>query len=469
MILDLLIGLSYIAIASLLVYLVRREGQAIRFRIGFLLLAVFLVACAGTYYMAVVSPHRPFVRLSAYVKAITAMASLATAVILAVLVPRLLRAIETTQTLRRESEEPFRLLLEGAKEHSILMLDPEGRILTWNAGAEHITGYSAAEMIGLSFACLSLPEDQARKLPEEELESARVFGRAEVEGWRVRKDGNRFWANVVITALKDERGNIRGFAKVMRDMSERRRAEDALRASEKQAVVGRLAAVVAHEINNPLESLTNLFFLLGEHTGGEGPARTYLEMAQQEVARIAHITKQTLGFYRESAAPVPVRLTEVLENALNLLSHRIQLRKVLVSREFYEPSEIRGFPVEMRQVFTNLIGNALDAVGQGGKVRLRVVPARHWRNPQIRGVRVVIADNGHGITPENRRRIFEPFFTTKSEHGTGLGLWVSGTMIHKHGGSVKVRSSVRPGRSGTCFSVFLPSSAEQAAELRFAG
>ncbi|HYX68660.1 MAG TPA: ATP-binding protein, partial [Terriglobales bacterium] len=416
-----------------------------------------------------VSPHRPFVRLSAYVKAITAMASLATAVILAVLVPRLLRAIETTQTLRRESEEPFRLLLEGAKEHSILMLDPEGRILTWNAGAEHITGYSAAEMIGLSFACLSLPEDQARKLPEEELESARVFGRAEVEGWRVRKDGNRFWANVVITALKDERGNIRGFAKVMRDMSERRRAEDALRASEKQAVVGRLAAVVAHEINNPLESLTNLFFLLGEHTGGEGPARTYLEMAQQEVARIAHITKQTLGFYRESAAPVPVRLTEVLENALNLLSHRIQLRKVLVSREFYEPSEIRGFPVEMRQVFTNLIGNALDAVGQGGKVRLRVVPARHWRNPQIRGVRVVIADNGHGITPENRRRIFEPFFTTKSEHGTGLGLWVSGTMIHKHGGSVKVRSSVRPGRSGTCFSVFLPSSAEQAAELRFAG
>ena len=417
MILDLLIGLSYIAIASLLVYLVRREGQAIRFRIGFLLLAVFLVACAGTYYMAVVSPHRPFVRLSAYVKAITAMASLATAVILAVLVPRLLRAIETTQTLRRESEEPFRLLLEGAKEHSILMLDPEGRILTWNAGAEHITGYSAAEMIGLSFACLSLPEDQARKLPEEELESARVFGRAEVEGWRVRKDGNRFWANVVITALKDERGNIRGFAKVMRDMSERRRAEDALRASEKQAVVGRLAAVVAHEINNPLESLTNLFFLLGEHTGGEGPARTYLEMAQQEVARIAHITKQTLGFYRESAAPVPVRLTEVLENALNLLSHRIQLRKVLVSREFYEPSEIRGFPVEMRQVFTNLIGNALDAVGQGGKVRLRVVPARHWRNPQIRGVRVVIADNGHGITPENRRRIFEPFFTTKSEIG----------------------------------------------------
>jgi two-component system, chemotaxis family, CheB/CheR fusion protein len=469
MILDVLIGLSYIVIAGMLVYLMRRERQEIRFRIGFLLLAFFLVACAGTYYLAVVSPHRPFVRLSGYVKAITALASVATAVILAVLVPRLLRAMETTRVLRRESEEPFRLLLEGAKEHSILMLDPEGKILTWNAGAQQITGYTAEEMIGLHFACLSLPEDQVRKLPEEELESARVFGRAESEGWRVRKDGNRYWANVVLTALKDESGDIRGFAKVMRDMSERKRAEDALRASEKQAVVGRLAAVVAHEINNPLESLTNLFFLLGEHISDEGPSRTYLEMAQQEVSRIAHITKQTLGFYRESTAPVAVRLTDIVQNVLNLLAHRVQLRKITVVREFFEPSEIQGFPVEMRQVFTNLVGNALDAVGHGGMVRIRVVPARHWRNSQIRGVRVVIADNGHGISPENRRRIFEPFFTTKAEHGTGLGLWVSGTIIHKHGGSVKVRSSVRPGRNGTCFSVFLPSSTEQASELRFAG
>jgi PAS domain S-box-containing protein len=469
MILDLLIGLSYIVVAAMLVYLVRRGRQEVPFRITFLLLAVFLVACAGTYYLAVVSPHRPFLRLSGYVKVITAVASLTTAVALAVLVPRLLRMTETTQQLKRESEEPFRLLLEGAKEHSILMLDPGGRILTWNAGAEHITGYSAEEMIGLPFGCLSLPEDQARKLPEEELASARAFGRAETEGWRVRKDGSRFWANVVITALQDGRGNIRGFAKVMRDMSERRRAEEALRASEKQAVVGRLAAIVAHEINNPLEALTNLFFLLGEHIGDEGPARTYLEMAQQEVGRIAHITKQTLGFYRESTAPVTVRLSEVLEGVVKLMAHRIQLRKITVTREFFEPSEIQGFPVEMRQVFTNLVGNALDAVGHSGKVRIRIAPARHWRNPQIRGVRVVVADNGHGIALGDRRRIFEPFFTTKSEHGTGLGLWVSGTIIHKHGGSVKVRSSVRPGRSGTCFSVFLPSSAEQAAELRFAG
>ena len=469
MILDLLIGFSYIVIAAMLVYLVRRGRPEVFFRITFLLLAVFLVACAGTYYLAVVSPHRPFVQLSRYVKVITAVASLTTAVVLAVLVPRLLRETKTTQQVRRESEEHLRLLLEGAKEHSILMLDPEGRILTWNAGAEHITGYRAEEMIGQPLAVLSLPEDQARKLPEEELESARAFGRAETEGWRVRKDGNRFWANVVITALKDEEGNVRGFAKVMRDMSERRRAEEALRASEKQAVVGRLAAIVAHEINNPLEALTNLFFLLGEHIGDEGPARTYLEMAQQEVGRIAHITKQTLGFYRESTEPVKVRLSEVLEGVIKLLAHRIQLRKITVTREFFEPSEIQGFPVEMRQVFTNLVGNALDAVAHNGTVRIRIAPARHWRNPQIRGVRVLVADNGHGISPEDRRRIFEPFFTTKSEHGTGLGLWVSGTIIHKHGGSVKVRSSVRPGHSGTCFSVFLPSSAQQATELRFAG
>ena len=308
MILDLLIGLSYIAIATLLVYLVRREGQAIRFRVAYLLLAVFLVASAGTYYMAVVAPHRPVVRLSQYVKAITAMASLATAVILAVLVPRLLRAMETTKTLRRESEEPFRLLLEGVKEHSILMLDPEGRILTWNAGAQHITGYSAEEMIGQAFASLSLPEDQARKLPEEELESARIFGRAESEGWRARKDGNRYWANVVLTALKDEDGEIRGFAKVMRDMSERKRAEDALRASEKQAVVGRLAAVVAHEINNPLESLTNLFFLLGEQMGDKGPSRTYLEMAQQEVARMRGCCVDRLSRHRFSGGIPEARI-----------------------------------------------------------------------------------------------------------------------------------------------------------------
>jgi len=245
------------------------------------------------------------------------------------------------------------------------------------------------------------------------------------------------------------------------DIEERKRAQEALLTSERLAATGRMAATIAHEINNPLEGLTNLLFLLDEMPEIEGPARQYVTMAQQELRRVAHITKQTLGFYRQSTKPTPIHLGELLESVLYLYSHRLQSRGIQVQKEFKYDGVVYGYPSELRQVISNLFVNAVDACPEGGKLRLRVYLSREWSNSARAGVRVVIADNGSGIHPEHCKRLFEPFFTTKGEKGTGLGLWVSQGIVQKHGGFIRLKSSVHPERSGTAFSIFLPLQSEE--------
>ncbi len=271
-------------------------------------------------------------------------------------------------------------------------------------------------------------------------------GRADARTWmqsffpvRTRGSGEVRWVGVVATEITD-----------------RLRAEEAMRRSEKLAAAGRLAASIAHEINNPLESVTNLLYLIREHPSLADDAKTYTSMAEQELARVTEITQQTLRFYRQSTLATDVRLFEVLQSVLSLHHGRLQSLRIDVIRKMDESAILFAFTGELRQLFANLVSNALDAMPQGGRLSLRLRSGHRDNNP---GLWVTVADTGMGMPESVRRRIFEPFFTTKEATGTGLGLWVSEEILGKHHGTMRVRSreAVAPGaRSGTVFRIFFP-------------
>jgi len=275
----------------------------------------------------------------------------------------------------------------------------------------------------------------------------------------ISADGRQLWLRLIVYVVRDPENRPRQLRGLMVDITDRKQAEDAMRISEKLAATGRLAASIAHEINNPMAAVTNLMFLLESHPGLDESARHYARLAQEELSRVAHITRQMLGFYRDSTLPIPVNIAEVLENTLELYTRQFQAEEVRVEKDFDEVPSIHVFPGEMRQVFSNLLLNSLEALDGKGRIRLRIKVSRDWRDLSRRGIRMSFADNGPGIRPEHRQHIFEPFFTTKGQNGTGLGLWVSYGIIEKHGGVIRVHSSTRAGRSGTCFSIFFPTDA----------
>ncbi len=233
------------------------------------------------------------------------------------------------------------------------------------------------------------------------------------------------------------------------------RAEEALRKSEKLAVAGRLAASIAHEINNPLASVTNLLYLIGTSTSLD-VAKEHTEVAERELARVSQIVTQMLRFYREPSKPVYVHIPAILDSAITLYQSRLTYAEIAVEKDFRECSPILAMAGELRQVVLNLIGNALDAIGQGGTLKVRAANAREYSNGLRRGVRLTIADTGSGIQPEIRKTLFEPFVSTKGNMGTGLGLWISSEIIRKHGGLIQVKSKTLSPLSGAVFSVFLP-------------
>jgi signal transduction histidine kinase len=227
------------------------------------------------------------------------------------------------------------------------------------------------------------------------------------------------------------------------------RAQEALLRSEKLAVTGRLAASIAHEINNPLEAVTNLLFLLRDEASSE-LQKKFLALAEQELARVAEITKQTLRFYREPSQPTATRVATVLDSVLMLFSPRLVSAGIEVERSERAPSAtVLSSPGELRQVIANIIGNAIDAMRSGGRLRIRIAEAGQC-------VRLTIADSGMGIPRDVLPTIFEPFVTTKGETGTGLGLWVTAQIINRNGWKIRVRSCSRPGRSGTTFYIVIP-------------
>jgi signal transduction histidine kinase len=229
-------------------------------------------------------------------------------------------------------------------------------------------------------------------------------------------------------------------------------ASDALRKSEKLAIAGRLAASIAHEINNPLEAVTNLHYLMASATSLE-QIKTYLASADQELARVVEITTQTLRFHRESSTPTQTDIAALLNSVLKLYQRRITSSKTTLRCDFDDSVPIVGFPGELRQLFANLISNALDAMPNGGCLSVRVQRTSELRNGFRPGVRIIVADTGGGIPLHVRSKILEPFISTKAETGTGLGLWVSSEIVTKHGGRMRFRSRVG---SGTVFRIFLP-------------
>jgi two-component system NtrC family sensor kinase len=244
-------------------------------------------------------------------------------------------------------------------------------------------------------------------------------------------------------------------AQLQAEIHARKRAEEALVSSEKLASVGRMAAVLAHEINNPLEAVTNVLFLAQTTKGLPEEAREYLIVADSEIRRIAHITRQTLGFYRESSAPATFQIASLLDSVCDLLQAKVVSAHAVIEKQCDRDLQMNALQGEMRQVLSNLLRNSLDAVAEGGKVTLRGRLISSFKDGRPY-VRLTVADNGNGIRPASLCQIFEPFFTTKGAVGNGLGLWISKQIIEKHGGIIKVRSCAEGPHRGTTFSVILP-------------
>ncbi len=274
------------------------------------------------------------------------------------------------------------------------------------------------------------------------------------------------WTWLVTTyPVRSSQGQLRWVGAIVIDVSERKRSEDALRRTEKLAATGRLAASIAHEINNPLEAITNLLYLLRRFCPLDETASNYVTMAEREVRRMSEITQQTLRFYRQSTLPGRATMAELLDAVLDMYNVRMSTLGITVERR-YEPSlDLHCFAGELRQVFANLVSNSIDAASSGGRLIVRARRSRDWVHPNQEGVRITVADTGIGMSREVRERLFEAFFTTKGATGTGLGLWVSHEIILKHQGIIHLRSRSAEGgnATGTVFQIFFPDKEELSA------
>jgi signal transduction histidine kinase len=272
------------------------------------------------------------------------------------------------------------------------------------------------------------------------------------------------------TLMSTVQAALRGRARQyqLRDhLAQRVIAEEALRTSEKLAVVGRLAASVAHEINNPLESVVNLLYLI-EQSSSLHESKGYTQTAMSELARVSEIVTQTLKFHRQNSKPVMVQVDEIVDSALILYQARLSSAQIVIRRDFRECRPILARAGELRQLIVNLVGNAVDAMARGGTLTIRISNTCERRNGARPGIRLTIADTGSGIHPDIKKRLFQPFVSTKGDLGTGLGLWVSSGIVQKHGGSIQVKSSALSPATGTVFSVFLPSQPQVVSISRFA-
>lgn len=357
----------------------------------------------------------------------------------------------------RASEQKFRAVAETAG--NAIYIHDGTRLVFVNPAAEAITGYDREELLAQDIWTLVHPEFRDRVRANAR---ARFTGQPCPQRYEypiVAKDGSVRWLDFSANLVEFE-GKLCILATAF-DVTERKLTEDTLRKTEKLAATGRLAATIAHEINNPLEAVTNLLYLM--RTDPQNNEK-YLHMAEQELKRVAHLTKQTLGFYRESSQPTETDLAALLEEVVSIYSARLAHRRIAVEMQLDRRCRVVAYPGELRQVLSNLIANASDAMPEGGRLQMRL-RAAHDPHTGAPGAMITVADNGTGMDAAVVRRIYEPFFTTKEDVGTGLGMWVTKGIVDKHQGRLRVRSATGSFGRGTVFTLFLPRSAGSKAEV----
>ncbi|KQQ97600.1 PAS domain-containing sensor histidine kinase [Massilia sp. Leaf139] len=371
----------------------------------------------------------------------------------------------------RASEERFRLLVQGVTDYAIYMLAPDGTVTNWNVGAERIKGYSYDEIVGQHFSTFYTDEDRAGGLPARALGTAAREGRYESEGWRVRKDGTRFWAHVVIDAVHGDMGELIGFAKITRDLTEKKKADAALAEAnaalfqaQKMESIGQLTGGIAHDFNNLLSVITSGLELLTLKRDGNGDSKT-LDSMRRAVERAATLTQQLLAFARQQPLQPETRSVNRLISGFE----SVLRRAVNASIDFQlrlDP-QVHNTVIDsarFESAILNLVVNARDAMPDGGHLQIETANV-DLAEREVRGlapgpyVRVTVSDTGTGMSPETAARAFEPFYTTKEVgKGTGLGLSQVYGFIKQSGGEVVIGTS--PGE-GTAISIFLPAAPGQ--------
>ncbi|HEY6047599.1 MAG TPA: PAS domain S-box protein [Sphingomicrobium sp.] len=366
-----------------------------------------------------------------------------------------------------EAERRFRILVQGVTDYAIFMLDPEGRVTNWNAGAERIKGYSPEEIMGEHFSRFYTPEELDAEVPKKALETARETGRYEAEGWRVRKDGTRFWASVVIDRIDDPDGKVVGFAKITRDMTEKRETQlrleesrEQLFRSQKMEALGQLTGGLAHDFNNLLTAILGACELALRNLDNREKLKRMLDGVRNSAQRGASLTKQLLAFAR--AQPLEIKqidLKQFFSDVTTLVRPSLRSDIEVVSEISDQLWPIDADAGALELTLLNLAFNARDAMKEGGTLKISAHnEVLHGEPDGLKGEHVVVrvSDTGTGMNPEVRDRVFEPFFTTKSfGEGTGLGLSQVFGFIKQIGGAIEVESELG---QGSTFCLYLPAS-----------
>ncbi len=357
---------------------------------------------------------------------------------------------QRSEAALRESEAKFRTVAENARAVFGIV---QGRHFVYvNPYLEKLSGYSAEEICEMDISDLIHPESRAMVLDYARRRQAGESVPQHYEFAMVTKSGEKRWMDFT-PALINYEGEpaIVGTAF---DVTERKLAQEALVRTEKLASVGRMAATVAHEINNPLAAIMNSLFIARTMPDLQA-AIPFLDTADEELKRVAHLTRQALGFYKESVNPSDVQLAEIMDSTMDLLKSKMKAKHVHIVKDYELETSVTAVAGEMRQVFSNLLANSLEAISEKGTVRVRIKAVHHPKTGAD-CVRITVADDGLGIPVSAKPHIFEPLFTTREGVGTGLGLWVTGKIVEKHHGSIRVHSKTRDPFRGTSFSITLP-------------
>jgi PAS domain S-box-containing protein len=476
---NLLIGLAYLSISATLGYLVWRVR--LPFSWVYIAFGTFILACGLTHFFDVVTVWHPIYWADAGVRVLTAVASVGTAVLVVPLVPKVVEISKLSDVARERGEKlqeaiaelrgaldetsRYRLLVESAKDATFI-LDKGGRVVTWNAAAERLEKYAAGEIIGKHFSSFYLSEDKRAGKPERELEVATAGGLFEEEAWRLRKDGSRFWASVTITAMRDEKGEVVGFAQVIRDLTERIRNEERLRAlaaenavlTEKarvQEFQERFLAILGHDLRNPLAAIDMGVGIFRQRFAGDPKLSRVLVRMDSSAQRMSRMIEQILDLTRS-------RLSGGLKVSPAPMDLRTTLAKIVDEERAANPSRTLRLACpdlpgvwdsdRLEQVFSNLVSNALQ---HGSPESPVTIEARE----EAGVISVSVHNEGAPIPEELQAKLFDPFrrgerdSRTSRTAGLGLGLYISREIVTAHGGDIQVRSS---GAEGTTFRITLP-------------